>query len=136
MLDSVSHQPLSGSVNSKDNEARRLSTNTLSNLFLFNSKAMKFTLLLTLLGAVASQLQEAPARPSGAYTEPYRPRYHFSPKKNWMNDPNSLIYNNGTCHLYFQHNPGGDTRGAMSWGHATSRDLTHWTECLVALQAR
>ncbi|CEL11661.1 Putative Glycosyl hydrolase family protein [Aspergillus calidoustus] len=82
--------------------------------------------------------QVASAAPPGhkAYTELYRPQYHFSPAKNWMNDPNGLIYHDGVYHLYYQYNPGGTTWGAMSWGHATSRDLTQWTEHPVALQAR
>lgn len=45
-----------------------------------------------------------------------------------MNDPNGLLYNEGVYHLYFQFIPGGDKWGAMSWGHATSEDLLHWTE--------
>ncbi|PVH86428.1 carbohydrate-binding module family 38 protein [Cadophora sp. DSE1049] len=70
------------------------------------------------------------------YNELYRPQYHFSPAKNWMNDPNGLVYYNSTYHLYYQYNPGGNTWGAMSWGHATSNDLTHWKQQPVALQAR
>lgn len=71
-----------------------------------------------------------------SYNELYRPQYHFTPAKNWMNDPNGLLYYNGVYHLFYQYNPGGDTWGAMSWGHATSKDLTHWKEQPVALQAR
>ncbi|KAJ0417657.1 glycosyl hydrolase family protein [Aspergillus carlsbadensis] len=70
------------------------------------------------------------------YNELYRPRYHFTPAKNWMNDPNGLLYHNGVYHLYYQYNPGGDTWGAMSWGHATSDDLTYWEHQPVALLAR
>jgi levanase/fructan beta-fructosidase len=70
------------------------------------------------------------------YTEPYRPQYHFSPAKNWMNDPSGLLYHDGTYHLFFQYNPGGSVWGNMSWGHATSEDLTHWDEQPVALLAR
>ena len=38
--------------------------------------------------------------------EQYRPQFHFSPKANWMNDPNGMVYLNGTYHLFFQYNPG------------------------------
>ncbi|RYP43026.1 hypothetical protein DL770_011885 [Monosporascus sp. CRB-9-2] len=70
------------------------------------------------------------------YTELYRPQYHFSPVRNWMNDPNGLIYHNEIYHLFYQYNPGGSTWGAMSWGHATSSDLIHWEHQPVALLAR
>ncbi|EED17085.1 inulinase precursor, putative [Talaromyces stipitatus ATCC 10500] len=88
----------------------------------------------TLLGALILQVDAGQSHES--YTEPYRPQYHYSPAKNWMNDPNGLVYDNCTYHLYYQYNPGGDTWGAMSWGHATSSDLTHWKEQPVALLAR
>ena len=70
------------------------------------------------------------------YDEPFRPQFHFSPAKNWINDPAGLIYHEGTYHMYFQYNPGGIEWGNMSWGHATSNDLTHWEEQPIALQAR
>lgn len=70
------------------------------------------------------------------YDQPYRGQYHFSPQKNWMNDPNGLLYHNGTYHLFFQYNPGGIEWGNISWGHAISEDLTHWEEQPVALLAR
>ncbi|KAL2814517.1 glycosyl hydrolase [Aspergillus cavernicola] len=97
---------------------------------------MKFNIPLKtfLLGGLASQITEA--RPKEPYTELYRPQFHFSPQKNWINDPNGLVYEDGTYHLYYQYNPGGATWGALSWGHATSKDLTHWTEQPVALLAR
>ena len=92
----------------------------------------------TLLLGMSASAAAAAARPSKPYSELYRPQYHFSPEKNWMNDPNGLVYdaNDGVYHLYFQYNPGGTTWGAMSWGHATSRDLAHWTEHPVALRAK
>ena len=65
--------------------------------------------------------------------EQYRPQIHFTPAKNWMNDPNGMVYVNGTYHLYYQYNPQGNDWGNMSWGHATSTDLMHWTEQPVAL---
>ena len=62
-----------------------------------------------------------------------RPRIHFTPQANWMNDPNGLIFHDGLYHLYFQYNPLGADHGNMSWGHATSADLVSWREHPVAL---
>lgn len=62
-----------------------------------------------------------------------RPRIHFTPERNWMNDPNGLVFHDGTYHLFFQHNPFGPDHANMSWGHATSRDLLEWTEHAVAI---
>jgi levanase/fructan beta-fructosidase len=70
------------------------------------------------------------------YDQPFRGQYHFSPEEHWMNDPNGLLYHNGVYHLYFQYNPGGIQWGNMSWGHATSSDLTHWVQQPIALLAR
>lgn len=67
------------------------------------------------------------------YDEQYRPQFHFTPKKNWMNDPNGLIYLDGEYHLFFQHNPFGVLWGHMSWGHAVSKDMLHWKELPIAI---
>jgi fructan beta-fructosidase len=67
---------------------------------------------------------------SDAMRQPYRPQFHFSPPRNWMNDPNGLVYDEGEYHLFYQHNPDAMVHGTerpMHWGHAVSADLVRWT---------
>ena len=66
-------------------------------------------------------------------TQQYRPYLHYTPEKNWMNDPNGLVYHNGKYHMYYQYNPNGTRWGDMSWGHASSTDLIHWQEQPLAI---
>jgi fructan beta-fructosidase len=63
----------------------------------------------------------------------YRPKWHYAAERNWLNDPNGLVYSNGVYHLFYQHNPFADVWGNMSWGHATSPDLLNWDEQPVAI---
>ncbi len=63
----------------------------------------------------------------------HRPRYHFLPAANWMNDPNGVICWQGRYHLFFQYNPDGAWHDNIHWGHAISDDLVRWTELPVAI---
>ena len=81
-----------------------------------------------------------PSISASDYREKNRPQIHYTPAKNWINDPNGMVFvpsatgDGGTWHLYYQYNPYGQDWGNMSWGHATSTDLFHWKEQPVALE--
>ncbi len=68
-----------------------------------------------------------------ANKERLRPLYHHSPAYGWMNDPNGMVYKDGTWHLCYQWNPYGSYWENMTWGHATSNDLVHWTQQPAAI---
>lgn len=75
-----------------------------------------------------SQVDElADGRPA-YYTEKHRPQFHFTAKKNWLNDPNGLVYYDGVYHLFFQYMPPHRPGAYKDWGHAVSKDLVHWEQ--------
>lgn len=61
------------------------------------------------------------------------PKAHFTPQTGWMNDPNGLVYHDGSYELYYQYNPYGVEWNHISWGHAKSTDLLHWENLPVTL---
>jgi sucrose-6-phosphate hydrolase SacC (GH32 family) len=68
------------------------------------------------------------------YRERYRPQFHFTAQRDWINDPNGLVYYEGEYHLCFQHTPGSLQWGPNTWGHAVSTDLVHWRQIEHAIE--
>lgn len=91
------------------------------------------TLLTVGAAVLASGCAVQAESPPSTYQQTFRPQLSYSPARNWMNDPNGLVYHDGEYHLFYQYNPNGSTWGDMSWGHAVSTDLVHWQELPLAL---
>ena len=60
--------------------------------------------------------------------EDYRPIYHFTAQKGWINDPNGLFVYKNKYHMCFQHNPASTNWENIHWGHATTDDFIKWEQ--------
>lgn len=80
------------------------------------------------LRATTVQAQYDPHPKDVTYTEDFRGQFHFSPKSEWMNDINALMYHDGKYHMVYQWG-----KRIRHGGYASSKDLLHWTDEGVAL---
>ena len=80
--------------------------------------------------STAAAFSEEPGKEAADHQ---RPKFHFLPSANWMNDPNAPIFWKGKYHMFYQYNPNGAFWGTMHWGHAVSTDMIHWKHLPVAL---
>ena len=65
------------------------------------------------------------------YKEEIRQQVHFSPARGWMNDPNGLVFVDGTFNMYFQHNAFSNHHCGypnVGWGLAKTTDGVHFKE--------
>lgn len=84
-------------------------------------------------GAEGLTLRTGPEIDAWMRSDPDRPQMHFSPVRQWMNDPNGLCKVGDRWHLFYQFHPAGTDWGPMHWGHSTSRNLFDWMHLPVFL---
>lgn len=86
---------------------------------------------------LAREIREAVAARAAAVPraeqDPFRPMFHYRPPAQWMNDICGAIHHDGWHHVFYQANPYAADQYGWGWGHARSRDLTHWEELPFAL---
>ncbi|MFP1624279.1 glycoside hydrolase family 32 protein [Streptomyces sp. 5K101] len=70
---------------------------------------------------------------SATARDPHFPALHLRPPRNWLNDPNGLVFHDGHYHVFFQYNPGSARHADMHWGHFRSADLLDWELLPIAL---
>lgn len=63
---------------------------------------------------------------SRAADDPDYPRFHAVPPVGRLNDPNGLLVDGSTYHVFYQFSPFHPGRKLVYWGHASSTDLAHW----------
>jgi fructan beta-fructosidase len=78
----------------------------------------------------------ASAKQEAIYRELYRPQFHFTAKRGWVNDPNGMLFYKGEYHLFFQCDPdrANNPCGIKLWGHAVGSDMLHWTQLANAIE--
>ena len=65
--------------------------------------------------------------------DPDFPIFHLRPDKNWINDPNGMMYYQGRYHVFMQYNPTGPLWGDIHWLHFSSSNLIDWKNHGIAL---
>jgi sucrose-6-phosphate hydrolase SacC (GH32 family) len=97
---------------------------------------VRLTSLSLTLAALMALSTVLPAAAAAPYSERHRPQFHFTPARDWMNDPNGLVYFDGEYHLFFQRSPGSREAkaGTLTWGHAVGTDLVRWRQLPDAIE--
>jgi fructan beta-fructosidase len=92
--------------------------------------SMAFLALVAGSTPIAAQARDDDG--SAAYAQPLRPQFHWTPRTDYTNDPNGLMFYKGEYHLYNQFREFADL-DTPEWGHSVSTDLVHWKQLPVAI---
>lgn len=63
----------------------------------------------------------------------YKPIFHITGERGWINDPNGIVKFHNQYHIFFQYHPYSCEWGPMHWGHVITDDLTHFAYVPIAL---
>jgi fructan beta-fructosidase len=103
-------------------------------IFICGSIAMLLFAACSKKPVVTPVVVTKPGQDSTVAAVSYRPLFHYTPTTNWINDPNGLLFFNGTYHLFSQYNPSGFVWGNMNWDQAIGSDLLSWQEPGIAIK--
>ncbi len=90
---------------------------------------------LSLISAAAASpfvgcgdLASSSLQPSSRITSANRPRFHLTPAKEWINDPQRPIFLNNTWNMWVLYAADYSSSTGTEWRHYTSTDLVNWTD--------
>ena len=63
----------------------------------------------------------------------WKNKFHISPDKGLLNDPNGLIFYKNEYHVFYQYNPDGCEHKNKHWAHLKSKNLVDWKEFSIVL---
>ncbi|KAJ2939195.1 hypothetical protein O0L34_g8510 [Tuta absoluta] len=66
----------------------------------------------------------------------YRPIYHITSPKGWLNDPTGFVKFRQQYHIFYLYHPYSGAWGHISWGHVVSDNLLDWRTYTPALQPK
>ncbi|MCA0758226.1 glycoside hydrolase family 32 protein [Paenibacillus sp. N4] len=89
--------------------------------------------LLALALLVRHTTKKEESVPEPELEQSYRANYHFTVPDRWKNDPQKLIYMDGSYHYYYLYNRDYPKGNGTEWRHATSVDLVHWKDEGIAI---
>ena len=63
----------------------------------------------------------------------WKNKFHISPDKGLLNDPNGLIFYKNEYHVFYQYNPDDCEHKNKHWAHLKSKNLVDWKEFSIVL---